>query len=1049
MTASAAPQLAAMLPYLVVLLALVAIALMFLSIRHAREAKANGGGSRGGAMLGPPEAEPMAPGPPRSLPQSIRLASVQLRRLVSGGGGGGIYEVPWVVAVGAGGADLDRLLPDRLPWPPDLAGAHQAILGQVGRLSFCRAGAVLSFDDGLLDSPGWRQRWHSLIRALETCRPERPIDGLVVAIGAAELQGLPEGQDRLVARGEQLYQLIWSVQRVTGWRIPVYLLIRGCAALTGFADWALALPPAARQQVLGWSVPYAVDTVFEPRWVDEGVAQMARQLSAAQLLLMMPEPELEVAEGLLLFPGEAQRLAAPLSVLLTSMLRTSAYHEAFMFRGFFFAGSVPGAAAPAGRADGSLAIDPVRVITEAPGARDEAFAEALFTQKVFPEHRLAEPAYGETTRRHRQIRIAQAVLAVLALLCLIGVMYIRRVDTDYLPPVATLLSQIDQEVGTRVMGGADRNPGPAGRQRIQDVALRLLNSMAAIQLNRVDTIAAPTSLATSANARVEQAIAAGYDVAVLRAAYYALTGKSGLAALLDPAPPPGAPAPTANEALATTVDNVVQYDKYIRVYQGITAQPSIGEVSALMSYALDVQLPAGFTTDYQLYEGALSNARMPPIQTSDVQPAVEGILQDRYDAVINDTYQGDQLVAAVKKLVSVAGNLSTPPQPPAVDAGRAVLAETRTTLDTIAGLLVPPNYDWLSSKPGSAVSSSVLDRLGGVQVVRTGFIDGLRARGLQAQTDTRNWLLHATAFDRAPVLASGEGATLSPSMDATRSLLNDLFSQGFMQTVAAAGAPAIPAAGTRINWDMQSLRQGEGIAESFLAFAPREDATLPQSIPGVVRPVAGAAAAANIGFFVRLAARPTAVLPNGGSRAMLQDVTGLASALPILTNLRNALRQAGATAEAGSLDQLVATQAIGFLRQLYDNLVSAAPYRLADPSLSFWQGSPPLAEPAFGASSPTDLASTLPPRRDFVETLARDYAAPLVAYLRDPGTTRSGLASGLVAAWQSILDTLDRYHRSDPSNSSRSTWTRSICPIAVNRSPAVAAATTLPSSSRV
>jgi type VI secretion system protein ImpL len=105
------------------------------------------------------------------------------------------------------------------------------------------------------------------------------------------------------------------------------------------------------------------------------------------------------------------------------------------------------------------------------------------------------------------------------------------------------------------------------------------------------------------------------------------------------------------------------------------------------------------------------------------------------------------------------------------------------------------------------------------------------------------------------------------------------------------------------------------------------------------------------------------------------------------------------------------------LRQVDNNLASAAPYRLADPSLFFWRGSPPLAEPAFGASSPTDLASTLPPRRDFVETLARDYAAALVGYLRDPGTTTNAAPAGPLARWQSILDTLDRYHRSDPSNS--------------------------------
>src|SRR5262249_2539097 len=158
------------------------------------------------------------------------------------------------------------------------------------------------------------------------------------------------------------------------WRIPVYLMVRGCEELAGFADWVLALPRQARQQILGWSVPYALDSVFEPKWVEDGIADVGQRLSVGQLLLMMPEPEVDVAEGLLLFPGEVQGLAAPLSMLLTRMLRTSAYHEAFMFRGFFLSGRV--------------------LSTGALESRSDAFAEALFTHKIFPEHKLAQPAYG-------------------------------------------------------------------------------------------------------------------------------------------------------------------------------------------------------------------------------------------------------------------------------------------------------------------------------------------------------------------------------------------------------------------------------------------------------------------------------------------------------------------------------------------------------------------------------------------------------------------------------------------------------------------------------
>jgi type VI secretion system protein ImpL len=976
-------QFAAFLPYLIALLAIIVMAVMFISVRYVREAKANAGLGTSAPDLASAVAFERLP--LRKLPESIKLASAYLRRLVTGGAG--TYEVPWVIAVGAGSADLDRLLPDQLPWPPDLAGAHRTLLSHAGQISFCRTGVVLGFEDGLLNGADWRRRWNALVRAMQACRPDRPVDGLVVVIDASELGSATDWQDRLVARGDQIYHLIWSVQRITGWRIPVYLLVRGCEELSGFADWVLALPRQARRQLLGWSVPYAIDSVFEPKWVDEGIAEVGQHLSIGQLLLMMPEPEVGVAEGLLLFPGEVQRLAAPLSVLLTSMLRTSAYHEAFMFRGFFLAGRVPGAGAQEPQFD--------------------AFAEAVFSRKVFPEHKLAQPAYGEATRRHRQIRIAQVGLAGILVLCIIGILYIG-VKSDYFPPVLELLRLIDAKISSDVSAEA----GLAPAERVKGVALGLLKRMSDIEIDRIDTIAAPTSLLTSANAQVQKAIARAYDVAVLQAAYQALTDKRDLDARLKPAPLPGA---TSLEALSTTVDKIIDYDKHIQVYHKITNPPRIPDLAELMSYALSVPLPPGFEKNYALYWNALRMASKHPIQAADVQPKIEKILQDRYEAVINDSFTRSDLVNAVAKLYTLAGNLATASSQ---DIGRGLLTDTRTTLDTISRLLLRPSYDWLRNTPAGTSPLQPLDKLKGLEVVRPELIDGLIAAAGKAQADTRNWLLHATAFDSTPVLAASNGAvTLSPPMVASHRLLDDLFLQRFMQPVSATGTSATLAPGTRINWDIQTLLKAQDLAESYLAFVPKEGEAVPQSIQHQIRSVAGAEAARNVAVLVALAARPASDLPNGGSRAVLQEVSALANALPLLTNLRNTLRQAGATAQAATLDTQVSQQAVRLLRQIDNDLASAAPYQLADPRLSFWRGSPPLAEPAFGANSPTELASTLPPRRDFVESLASEYAAPLVGYLHDPGTSKNAAAAGLLARWQSILDTLDRYHRSDPSNS--------------------------------
>ena len=342
-----------------------------------------------------------------------------------------------------------------------------------------------------------------------------------------------------------------------------------------------------------------------------------------------------------------------------------------MFRGFFLAGRVPK--------------------TTVPEARGDAFAEALFTDKIFPEHKLAQPAYGETTRRHRQTRIAQAALAGALTLGLIGLLHIRTVKSNYFPAVTSLLSQIDQLVSAAALRTENLRFGTARRERVRDDALALINAMAAIHINRVDTIAAPTSLLTSANARITQAISAGYSVAVLHAAYNALTEKSNLVAILEPTPPPGALLPTSLQALGATVDNILQY---VQIHPRLSGDR---EATKYWRSRRADRLCAGCAVALGLYD------RLPALraraqqhkdaahQSTKLQPIVEQILQDRYNAAINDAYSNNPLVISVKKLSKLASNLNTQVAS-STGSGRQLLADIQTTLDAIAALLVTPDY---------------------------------------------------------------------------------------------------------------------------------------------------------------------------------------------------------------------------------------------------------------------------------------------------------------------------------------------------------------------
>jgi hypothetical protein len=193
----------------------------------------------------------------------------------------------------------------------------------------------------------------------------------------------------------------------------------------------------------------------------------------------------------------------------------------------------------------------------------------------------------------------------------------------------------------------------------------------------------------------------------------------------------------------------------------------------------------------------------------------------------------------VSNYSKLASNLNTQAALSA-GSGRQLLTDIQTTLDAIAALLVPPDYNWLTSAPKSPPFAATLDRLQPVEVVRRDFIDSLRASGLKAEADTRSWLLRDTIFDNTPVLtATDSTVALSAPMEATRRLLNDLFSQPFMQPTSAPDQVMLALPDSKIGWDIKTLGEAEAIAESFLAFAPKDVERAPQALEQQVRWVAG------------------------------------------------------------------------------------------------------------------------------------------------------------------------------------------------------------------
>jgi type VI secretion system protein ImpL len=92
-------------------------------------------------------------------------------------------------------------------------------------------------------------------------------------------------------------------------------------------------------------------------------------------------------------------------------------------------------------------------------------------------------------------------------------------------------------------------------------------------------------------------------------------------------------------------------------------------------------------------------------------------------------------------------------------------------------------------------------------------------------------------------------------------------------------------------------------------------------------------------------------------------------------------------------------------------------YTVKEGILAWWNGKPPLAFLAFDVRNDTELAAYVSAQRQRLSTLARAYAAPLVAFLQGLPTTHDRDLADLLTKWDTIGTELDAYDRKTPENS--------------------------------
>jgi type VI secretion system protein ImpL len=259
------------------------------------------------------------------------LAAIRQSRLSRFGSP--LYVLPWYMILGprdAGRAELLRRVAGTAP----VQGRSDE--PPVLQWWLLRNGIVLDPTDAMgeehqaPDSANWRRLLHWLMRT----RRREPLNGLILAFDAGWLANTADVE--LNETGQGLRKRLDELTRIYDARVPVYVVLTGCQAVPGFADWASALGPDINRHAMGYVNPTPNAGVGQ--FISDAFNSIVHRMFDLRVLQGVRTPPTPESFAL---PERLAPLAKQLAKVLRQAFQTTPYAETPLMRGLFLTGQPP------------------------------------------------------------------------------------------------------------------------------------------------------------------------------------------------------------------------------------------------------------------------------------------------------------------------------------------------------------------------------------------------------------------------------------------------------------------------------------------------------------------------------------------------------------------------------------------------------------------------------------------------------------------------------------------------------------------------------------
>jgi type VI secretion system protein ImpL len=964
------------------------------------------------------------------------------------------YGLPWVLVLNEAHGQL----------PIEQSGVASALSTEAAMAASAQGISWHFFDKGIVvdiqgaylgspdDEDAAEKPWDEFLGLCRKYRPERPFDSVVITVPASLLlDDRPDARLELAKLAKLAHRRLWLAQNRFAMRFAVYVVVSGCEQIEGFAQFGRLVPESVRASMLGWSSPYDLSTTYQSQWVNDAIDAVVRTTTDTSAELFALNAATRDAGKFFLLPSRIESIRSQLQLYIDELMRPSAYHEPFFFRGIYLTGDSSEAAQKAMGADNLPALVDATASADEPAPvethelvsqlmREPAFLRDLFEKKIFQEYGLARPSRQHLTRPALSRTARWAAIAVLGTWSIGLVVATVQLDTRH-TELARALAQIQADADFRARSAERGEAIPSDWYRRKALAL-----LAAIEKLGTDTAwtffmpgswSAFDDLEERAAERIEREFG---EIAIntLRRELYAraseLTGVTQDVSTGEliiggecSAPPVGGGFDVGRKLTLAAEDlpefsavlqylgSVEQLDQAIQAMIRLQkpSQTEVGDLRLLVKYTLGADLPGNISRSLRFFRGSQNGGSASPaaISVSPVQQATRCSLARGMNALGTRLFVNNDLLATEAFLSKQTARLFAPdaaqlPYGATVDGYRDVLAAIKEQ----ENLFGPGKGMWMLQPTlnlGPAFER-VLARIAQARLLGPDAADQVRQHAYFAfqKFGTEFATRIGSEATSGVVWVEKDGRfALSPDRVALRDALGSLLNQPFMTAPRGRALPELPAAAT-VAWDRQRLDQALALGEVRKRFMAEG---IPKFPPSARRSVE-----------VFVDAQLANLVSDHAAEAMAinnqQDVTGVPdasafdSARTRLAKVQALLGELGAGAKADSLRSVVSHDAMNRLRLVDDNLSRSELYSVRGRDFRWWQGEKAPLWQAFGVQDGAAMLQYLAQQFSRAETLGRQAEV----YIASMDSSASGQ---MVMRWQAINRDLERYRLKNPNSS--------------------------------